>query len=94
MPVFTRAAAAAYRHSTQLEILGIVVCNAYHVLGPQEVCSLLCTGKATAACLSQHIQGQMQLVSSPRTLGQTKQLCQWLVKNGKLLQSLEFDPSP
>ena len=31
------------------------------MLGLQEVCTLLCTSKATAACLSQHMQGQMQL---------------------------------
>ena len=92
MPVFTRAAAAAYRQSTQHDILGLVVCNAHHVLGPRDVCSLLCTSKATAACLSQHMRGQMHVIISPRTLRQAEQLCQWLVKNCSLLQSLEFAP--
>ena len=62
------------------------------MLGLQEVCTLLCTSKATAACLRQHMQGQMQLRNSPLTLEQLQQFCQWLVRNSKLVQSLEFAP--
>ena len=78
--------------TARAELLEIVLCHSHNVLGPREVCSLLCTSKATAACLSQHMQGQMQLRSSPRTMEQLQQFCQWLVRNGKLLQLLEFGP--
>ena len=91
----TRAAegvAAACSQMTQPDILGVVLCHAHHMLGPREVCSLLCTSKATAACLSHHMQGQLQLKTSPRTLRQTQQLYKWLIKHSKLLQSLEFAP--
>lgn len=54
------------------------------------VCSLLCTSRATAAAVSPHLAGQVQVQYTAVSSQQTSQLELWLYRNAGLVRSLQF----
>jgi hypothetical protein len=96
MPPTTRRGAVAKRleDATQPDILDLVLTHA----GPSGslkqgmVCILLCVSRGTAARVGQVCSGSLALRAAPRSLQSSRQLSDWLITNGGLLQRLEFAP--
>ena len=74
------------------DVLDLVLHTARPVLDSRDLCSLLCTSNTAAATALPHFQGQVALRFIPKTLQQSAQFNQWLVKNGSVLQSLDYTP--